>query len=165
MWPPKGGQVRLLGWYANGVRLPNLLSALEGVAIGLGPGQPSPYIDKLPAGWVRASGWSPPAARAACAGCWRFRIWPTRLHTQHVPEPHGYLNLVVVDPPHLGTGFASRLIKPFLHLADQQSLRCYLEAQNPRNIPLYIGMGFVVAEQRPLPGSAVVNYAMVRPVT
>lgn len=60
----------------------------------------------------------------------------------HPQVPHWYLPLIGVDPAYHGQGLGSALMRHALHVCDQQGLPAYLESSNPRNIPLYLRLGF-----------------------
>lgn len=62
----------------------------------------------------------------------------------HPQAPHWYLPLIGVDPAHQGKGLGSELMRHALAICDQQGLPAYLESSNPRNIPLYLRLGFDV---------------------
>ncbi|HXY45357.1 MAG TPA: GNAT family N-acetyltransferase [Acidimicrobiales bacterium] len=62
-----------------------------------------------------------------------------------------YLQLLVVDPPLQRHGVGSALLGPVLARADEDGLACYVETQNPDNLPYYRRFGFeVVEELRPV---------------
>jgi hypothetical protein len=49
-----------------------------------------------------------------------------------------------------------------LERIDKEGLPCYLETQNPENIPLYEHFGFKVMEEGVIPGSPVKQFAVLR---
>jgi ribosomal protein S18 acetylase RimI-like enzyme len=76
----------------------------------------------------------------------------------HPAEPHWYLPLIGVDPPHQGQGRGSALLR---HALAGCETVAYLESSNPKNVPLYQRFGFrVVAEIQV--GSSPVIYPMRR---
>ncbi|MGD0083690.1 MAG: GNAT family N-acetyltransferase [Acidimicrobiales bacterium] len=69
----------------------------------------------------------------------------------HPPEPLWYLQLLVVDPPVQRLGIGTMLQRPQLAQADEEGLACYVETQNPDNLPYYGRFGYeVVKELRPV---------------
>jgi GNAT superfamily N-acetyltransferase len=92
----------------------------------------------------------------------RYHRFSERMRARLLPAPHWYLAVVGVAPEHQGKGFASALIRPVLERATRESLPCYLETQNPANVPIYLRYGFEVAEETTVPGAAVRHFAMVR---
>jgi GNAT superfamily N-acetyltransferase len=60
----------------------------------------------------------------------------------HPSEPHWYLPLIGVDPPHQGKGYGSALLQRTLLPCDRDQTLAYLESTNPKNIPLYERHGF-----------------------
>ena len=55
----------------------------------------------------------------------------------HPSEPHWYLPLIGVDPPHQDKGYGSALLRHALVPCDRDHTLAYLESSNPKNIPLY----------------------------
>ena len=62
----------------------------------------------------------------------------------HPQEAHWHLPLIGVDPAHQGKGIGSALLSHILNACDGQNVSAYLEATNPRNVPLYKRHGFEV---------------------
>jgi ribosomal protein S18 acetylase RimI-like enzyme len=60
----------------------------------------------------------------------------------HPKEPHWYLPLIGVDPPHQGRGHGAALLKHGLAACDRDGTAAYLESTSPRNVPLYQRHGF-----------------------
>jgi ribosomal protein S18 acetylase RimI-like enzyme len=79
-----------------------------------------------------------------------------------LPEHYWYLQLLGVDPDCQRQGWASRLLKPMLEIADRDGLPCFLETQQPRNVSLYGHFGFLIVEEGTIPMSDVYSWAMVR---
>lgn len=73
------------------------------------------------------------------------------LHERWAPEPHWYLMILGVDPPHQGRGVGGELIAPVLAEADAAGLPAYLETQKARNVPFYRRHGFEVVEETDAP--------------
>src|SRR5262249_15822698 len=64
-----------------------------------------------------------------------------------MPEPHWYGVVIGVDPWRQGKGIGGSLLRPVLTLADRNSVPCYLETCQPKNLGFYSTHGFqVVAE-------------------
>jgi GNAT superfamily N-acetyltransferase len=60
----------------------------------------------------------------------------------HPREPHWYLPLIGVDPPHQGKGHGGALLAYALERCDREGRLAYLESTNPKNITLYQRHGF-----------------------
>jgi ribosomal protein S18 acetylase RimI-like enzyme len=84
------------------------------------------------------------------------------LHQRHATKPHWYLWALGVDPAWQGKGFGGRLLQPVLARADAEQTPCYLETQNPKNLPFYEKQGFQVSEQKEIFKDAVTTWAMLR---
>lgn len=84
------------------------------------------------------------------------------LHKKLLPMPHLYLSTIGVDVMDRGKGYASLLLKPMLEQADKQSLACYLDTHNERNIEMYQRFGFEVVQESLIPESTVKHWAMIR---
>jgi ribosomal protein S18 acetylase RimI-like enzyme len=67
-----------------------------------------------------------------------------RVGVYHPAEPHWYLPMIGVDPPHQGGGYGSALLRHALMQCDRDHAPAYLESSNPANVPLYERHGFVV---------------------
>jgi ribosomal protein S18 acetylase RimI-like enzyme len=65
-----------------------------------------------------------------------------QMATFHPNEPHWYLPLIGVDPPHQGKGHGGALLRYALERCDRDRCLAYLESTNPRNVPLYERHGF-----------------------
>ena len=63
----------------------------------------------------------------------------------HPAEPHWFLPAIGVDPVRQGRGYGSALLARGLEVCDRVHSVAYLEASNPRNVPLYHRFGFEVA--------------------
>lgn len=62
----------------------------------------------------------------------------------HPEVPHWYLPAIGVDPCSQGRGVGSELLARSLEVCDRNNQAAYLEATNPRNIPLYQRFGFEI---------------------
>lgn len=65
-----------------------------------------------------------------------------QMASYHPSEPHWYLPLIGVDPPHQGKGHGGALLTYALERCDRDGCFAYLESTNPKNIPLYQRHGF-----------------------
>jgi GNAT superfamily N-acetyltransferase len=69
----------------------------------------------------------------------------------HPHEKLWYLQLLVVDPSVQRIGIGGMLQRSELAQADEEGLACYLETQNPDNLPYYRRFGYeVVRELHPV---------------
>ena len=76
--------------------------------------------------------------------------------------PQTYLYNLSVSRKAQGKGIASKLLKPMLEFCDQENMVCYLETNKETNVSLYQHYGFQLAEQKLVPKSNVMHYAMTR---
>jgi GNAT superfamily N-acetyltransferase len=65
----------------------------------------------------------------------------------HPHEKLWYLQLLVVDPSVQRRGIGTALQRSELALADSEGLACYLETQDPDNLPYYRRFGYEVARE------------------
>lgn len=99
-------------------------------------------------------------------GLWRARAITRQidaLHEKHAPEPHFYLDNLGVLPAAQGQGWSSKLIRPFLEMADAQGVIAYTDTVTPANVPFYEHFGFQCVEQTAIPGTGITVYALRRP--
>jgi len=135
-------------------------ASLEGVAIWLGPHKP--YL-AFP-GTLQSGLWQFP-----------FKLrWPElrrslllsnyagRLHAAALTGSHWYLSELGVEPHLQGQGVASALLQPVLELAYRQTLCCYLETNNVKNLSFYRWHGFAVVSQGEATPVAPRTWAMLR---
>jgi len=61
-------------------------------------------------------------------------------------RPHWYLCLLGTDPEQEGKGFASKLMRDQLAIADKEQKEVYLESSTEKNIPFYERFGFELIE-------------------
>jgi hypothetical protein len=134
---------------------------LQGVAFWIAPGQAdlsvslrslSIFIPLLftcyPIGYLRAK----PALQAQEA-----------LHQKYASQPHFYLDNIGVLYASRGQGLASKLIRPFLELADSQKVPVYTDTYTASNVALYEHFGFQCAEACPIAGTGLTLWALLRP--
>ncbi len=85
-------------------------------------------------------------------------------HQQHADQPHFYLDNIGVLPAARGRGVASRLIRPFLAMADRQRVITYTDTVTRSNVALYEHFGFECVDERTVPGTGITVWALRRPV-
>jgi GNAT superfamily N-acetyltransferase len=83
------------------------------------------------------------------------------IHKRLVPYSHLYLEILGVDPPYQKQGFSSRLVKPMIERLSREQMDCYLETQDPQDVPIYQHLGFKVIEQTPIPKTPLYSWAML----
>lgn len=86
------------------------------------------------------------------------------LHKKYAPEPHFALDNIGVLPSAHGRGLSSRLIRPFLEMADAQKVIVYTDTLTRSNVGLYEHFGFQCVEECPVPGTGLTVWALRRPV-
>ena len=117
--------------------------SLEGIALWLGPQTPTLtwmgtlltglFLLPLKLGWLELKK-SMRLARSS-----------EQLHKKSIAGRHWYLLGLGVEPSRQGHGVGAALLQPVMALADRASLACYLDTNNPLNIPFYERLGFTVA--------------------
>ncbi len=80
----------------------------------------------------------------------------------HPDEPHWFLPAIGVDPRLQGRGYGAALLAESIQACDVDRHVAYLEASNPRNVPLYQRFGFEVRGEIQV-GSSPVVIPMIRP--
>jgi ribosomal protein S18 acetylase RimI-like enzyme len=85
-----------------------------------------------------------------------------QVHSQIAREPHWYLLNLAVEPARQRQGIGSALIAPVLARADRDKQPCYLETNNPNNLPFYTKHGFVVIHSGQVPNNGPAFWAMLR---
>jgi ribosomal protein S18 acetylase RimI-like enzyme len=85
-------------------------------------------------------------------------------HTQYASEPHFYLDNLAVLASARGQGLSSKLIRPFLAMADEQKVIAYTDTVTPVNVPLYEHFGFQCVGQNTISGTGITVYALRRPM-
>ncbi len=86
------------------------------------------------------------------------RRWATVFHTlesQQPRDPHWYLSLVGVDPPHCGLGIGRALLQSWLASIDPDGLPSYLETDREANLAFYAKAGFEVVSRLEVLGTPV----------
>src|SRR5262245_48743474 len=85
------------------------------------------------------------------------------LHKKYADEPHFYLDNLGVLQSARGKGLSSKLIRPFLEMADSQKVIAYTDTVTPANVPLYEHFGFECVEQSHIPSMGITVFALRRP--
>ncbi|HLA93696.1 MAG TPA: GNAT family N-acetyltransferase [Actinomycetota bacterium] len=120
-------------------------SGYEGAALWNPPGQ-------RPHGWRTDLRLLPVYLRlAGLRGLPRIAATDRLLEEKHLRGPHYYLLAVGVEPYSQGRGIGTRLLSPVLERCDRDGIPAYLETGTERNLPLYLRLGFSLAEQIVLP--------------
>lgn len=84
------------------------------------------------------------------------------MHKKYAPKPHYYLEAIDVIPKSQGKGLASKLIRPFLRKADEETVVVYTETMKASNIELYEHFGFKCMEESQLPNTDRSLWALYR---
>ena len=79
----------------------------------------------------------------------------------HPSYDHFLVWMFAVSPAHQRRGLGGRLMGEALREADSDEVPAYLWTGNPDNLPYYRSHGFVVIDERPIPGG-VPNWFMER---
>jgi len=85
-------------------------------------------------------------------------------HTKHANEPHFYLDNLGVLTSARGKGFSSKLIRPFLEMADTQKVIAYTDTVTESNVRLYEHFGFECVEKSRVANTGITVYALRRQV-
>jgi len=84
------------------------------------------------------------------------------LHKKYASEPHFYLDNLAVAPSSQGKGLSSKLIRPFLQMADEQKVITYTDTVTESNVPYYEHFGFECVEASPINNTGITVYALRR---
>ena len=157
--PDGSRRVKILPWLFEsmlryGLRYGRVFGtpSLEGVAIWLGPENPS----------LRLPGalWSGLFLLPFKLGCQellrslRLEACAGRLHKTCLTGRHWYLLALGVEPSLQGQGLGAALLGPILAQADREARDCYLETNNHKNLSFYQHNGFtVVGHAQALPAA------------
>jgi len=74
----------------------------------------------------------------------RWGVAYRALEAVHPVEPHWYLSLLGVDPPHRRCRVGSGLLRSWLEVVDRDALPSYLETDREENVAFYERVGFAV---------------------
>jgi len=149
------GRLNIRGNMAFGIADP-----LEGVAVWNFPNQPdasaSPkdLLTFLP---VLLSSYPFGARRARAV----FRQIEAS-HKKYANNPHFYLDNLGVLAHARGRGLSSKLIRPFLEMADSQKVIAYTDTVTESNIALYEHFGFECVERSPVEDTGITVHALRR---
>ena len=133
----------------------------NGVACWLPPGEVDYHLNSL-----LRSGWLPIPFQTGLRNYSRMFANDNFMHSIRLracPGLHWYLWVLGVEPDFQGQGIGSRLISKGLERVDAKHLPCYLDVNNPINIPLYQRFGFEVFEEGQLPRYTLRTWGMRRP--
>ncbi|MDF2905646.1 MAG: family N-acetyltransferase [Herbinix sp.] len=86
------------------------------------------------------------------------------IHKRLMKENHQYIILIGVDPDKQGQGYGRKLMLPVLELAEEKGQSCYLETHGEKNVTFYKNLGFEVMSEDVLPGTDIIQYAMVKEI-
>ncbi len=133
---------------------------VEGVIVWL----PSEHVEMSPWHMMRSGGFSVMLnmSKGDMGRMMRYIEYGSAMHKRHAPFRHWYLQFIGVGPEFRGKGYASVLLTPMFARMNAERLPCYLETQNPQNIPMYQHYGFRVVEEGSIPGSETAHWAMLR---
>jgi len=84
------------------------------------------------------------------------------LHKKYADELHFYLDNLGVLVSARGKGLSSKLIRPFLEMADSQKVIAYTDTVAKSNVPLYQHFGFELVEESLIAGTGITTYALRR---
>lgn len=84
------------------------------------------------------------------------------IHKRIMKNNHQYIILLGVDPNKQGQGYGSKLMLPVLKIAEEKGQACYLETHGENNVAFYSKLGFKVVSEDVLPGTNVIQYAMLK---
>ena len=94
-----------------------------------------------------------------------FNTFCHKVHEESIKEPHQYIILLGVDPQKQGQGFGSKMLLPVLKIAEEKKQSCYLETHDEKNVEIYKRFGFEVVSQDVIPGTDIIQYAMLKRTT
>lgn len=83
-------------------------------------------------------------------------------HKKYAPEPHFYLDNLGVLASARGQGLSSKLIRPFLEMADSQNVIAYTDTVTKPNVSLYQHFGFELVEENLIADTGITTYALRR---
>jgi ribosomal protein S18 acetylase RimI-like enzyme len=105
-----------------------------------------------------------PMLRVFGAGIGRGIAVSNALDAHHPKAfPYWYLHFVGVQPDFQGKGWGGAIIRDGLARTATYGLPTYLETATPQNVPLYLRLGFEIAEEWNVPGGGPHFWSMIRP--
>jgi len=75
---------------------------------------------------------------------------------------NGVLMLLGVDPNKQGQGYGSRLMQYIFIDSKEKGQPCYLETHGNKNVEFYKRLGFKVVSDGTVPGTDIIQFAMLR---
>ena len=84
-------------------------------------------------------------------------------HKKCADQSHFYLDNLGVLASARGKGLSSKLIRPFLEMADSQKVIAYTDTVTKSNVSLYEHFGFELMEASPVADTDIIVYALRRP--
>jgi ribosomal protein S18 acetylase RimI-like enzyme len=91
-----------------------------------------------------------------------FANFAEKEHKAAAPFDHFYIMTVGVLPERQGMGVGKKLMTKALDIVDANQMPCYLETQNPDNVPIYQKLGFEVVSDKEIPKGGLHNWGMLR---
>ncbi len=133
---------------------------LKGAACWLTPGNTTPTFARI----LRTGVYVSPLdfGLAGLLRILQISAYTEAAHVRAAPGQHWYLWALGVDPPYQGQGIGGMLIQPVLARADADGLPCYLETENPRNVPFYQKHGFKVMSEGEVTSHRLHIWSMLR---
>jgi ribosomal protein S18 acetylase RimI-like enzyme len=132
---------------------------LDGVACCLPPGQTEPSVSRLLRVVLSGALWLPGPLELRRA--LHATTYTDEAHARTAPGPHWYLWVLGVEPEKQGLGIGGRLLQSVIQQAREQGVPCYLETENPRNVPFYQKHGFRLVREVAIAKSDVRIYALL----
>lgn len=84
-------------------------------------------------------------------------------HQKFANQPHFYLDNLGVLESSRGKGLSSKLIRPFLEMADEQKVIAYTDTVTKSNVSLYEHFGFECVSESFIEETGITVYALLRP--
>ena len=91
-----------------------------------------------------------------------FDRFTVETHKRIMKDNHQYIMLLVVDPDKQNQGYGKKLMLPVLKAAEEKGHSCYLETHGEKNVGIYTNLGFKVVSEDIVPGTDIIQYAMVK---
>ena len=85
-----------------------------------------------------------------------------QVHERTIQADHWYLLQLGVEPSLQGRGIGGALIAPMLKRADGENVACFVETEQPRNVPFYRRHGFELTVEDTEPISGVRFWSFLR---
>jgi GNAT superfamily N-acetyltransferase len=87
------------------------------------------------------------------------------LHEKNISEPHWYLLLLGVHPPHQGKGYGTLLVEEMFRLTDNNKWPYWVDTQKEENVNFFQKFGFDLVEVGKIPESDVKHWCMIKKVS